>query len=713
MRAASRKYGGRDAPAGHLLSICAPYFCSVDRRDFLKTVAVVGVAGAGLLASPAEAAAAATAMDRRMPTDATYPVRPELIPFGHGVRSGDPLPDRVVLWTRITIPDRRGFDAAVVTDPQGIRSVPVGWVIARDIALTDVVRRGSVITAASRDWTVKVDADHLPAATTLYYAFTALGYRSPIGRTRTAPALDAVVPELTIAHLSCSSWWQDVFNAQARIGERNDLDLITHSGDYIYDSCGGHPASRYWKGQQRWDVDLDNRGLDTVSEVRRRYALYAQDAHLIRAHLAAPFAIMIDNHDGDTTGKHLTAHQLQSVFWEWTPSRPPLPDGSGRFGPSTGPDINMPIPQGKSAGLLYRSLSYGKAAEILLIDVRRFINRPGEKSQVLGDVQWAWMQRVILDSKRRGVTFRYINNGVNLGQLRAFNVPAAQQFRDAFGIDTAAPQGEIYATAWGAHPPERTRLLSWLRKVGVVDNVVLSGDSHGFFGYDLVEDPELPNYEPATGGGLLGAVGVEMVPSTQGRPGGQDVLAEAAYFAANNGSRGAAFNDAANYDLIYRTAALQPTLDLETAAKAANPNLQYFNWRAEYGYTMVHLRKDRAVLENFTTPQRVLSPDQVLLAQFSSPVGKPHLGRVLMPHAIKGSRQDAAAPAAVTEPVLNPSSRQAGLPTNSHRMPEANHPATVRPSAPEGNLPVTGGATGVAVAGAAAVLAAGVLRRRL
>ena len=668
----------------------------MDRRTFLKTVAVTGaVGGAALTSGWPEPAGAATRFDPRLPAGTTYPVRPELVPFGHGVRSGDPMPDRVVLWTRITIPDARGFDATKVRDPQGIRRVPVRWVAALDPDLRRIVRRGTVTTTAARDWTVKVDADRLPAATTLYYAFEALGYRSPIGRTRTAPAAGADVAELTIAHLSCSSWWQDLFNAQARIGERNDLDLITHAGDYIYDSSGGHPASRYWMGQKHWDSDPDNGGLNTVAQVRRRYALYAQDAHLLRAHLAAPFAIMVDNHDGDTTGKQLTAHQLQSVFWEWTPSRPPLPDGSGRFGPSAGPDAMMPTPQGAAAGYLYRSLEYGKAAQVVLIDVRRFIDRPKDTSKVLGDVQWAWLQRVLLAGKERGTRFNYVVNGVNLGQLRAFNLPAAEQFRSIFGIDPAAPQGELYATAWGAHPPERTRLFAWLRSHGIKDNVVLSGDSHGFFGYDLVEDPEAPNYEPVTGGGLLGAVGVEMVPSGQGRPGGQDVIAEDLYFQANRGSRGAAFNDAANYDARYRTAALAPTMAVENAARAANPNLQYFNWRAEYGYTMVHLRTDRAVLENFTTPQRVTSPDQTLLAQFSSPRGAPHLGQVLAPTALHGARQDAPAPAPQTVATGGPRrQRPAGQVT----------PATAVPT-----LPTTGAGAGTAVA---ATVAAAALRGR-
>jgi alkaline phosphatase D len=100
-------------------------------------------------------------------------------------------------------------------------------VLALDPQLRTVVRRGRVRTDAARDWTVKVDADELPAATTLFYAFEALGHRSPIGRHAHGPRRGPGRAELTVAHVACTSWWQDVFNSYARIGERDDLDLVT------------------------------------------------------------------------------------------------------------------------------------------------------------------------------------------------------------------------------------------------------------------------------------------------------------------------------------------------------------------------------------------------------------------------------------------------------------------------------------------------------
>jgi alkaline phosphatase D len=615
------------------------------RRDFLRSVAVVAAAGA--VGAP-RLAGAAERYDRRVPEGWDYPVAEELLPFGHGVASGDPLADRVILWTRITIPDPRGWDSRVVTDPQGIRVVPVRWVLARDPGLTDVVRRGTVTTDASRDWTVKVDADRLPSATTLYYAFEALGYRSPVGRTRTAPAPGDDVTELTIAHVACTSWWQDVFNAYARIGERDDLDLVTHAGDHIYDSSGGHPASRYHAGQRSWNGDLDNRKWRDRAECRRRYALYYADPNLLRAHLAAPFAVMADQHDyasysidGEVT---LSTEQAGEVFFEWTPLRPPIPDGSGAFPASPGPNVNVAVPHGRDALHCYRSLPYGDLAEVILIDIRRFARREGEENRMLGDAQWAWLQQVLLESKARGVTHRAIVNQINLSQLRAFNVPFASAFERAFGMDPNAPQGELYTSGWGTEPAERTRLYRFLRQHGIVDNVVMSGDSHGFFASDLTEDPMPPAYAPGTSAGTLPVVGVEVVPSTMGRPGGQDVIAEELYFAASGGGRGAAYTDAATFDAVYRPAALGPISTLERAAQAANPNLRYFNWRAEYGHAMVHLRPDRSIIECWTSPQRVPADTARLLVQLESRVGAPGLRIVPLPRPVRGARRDAPAP---------------------------------------------------------------------
>ena len=635
----------------------------LNRREFLQTVAVSSAAvGAGAV-SGAASAQSEPQLSRQLPGgDWHYPAQADLIPFGHAVASGDPLADRVILWTRITIPDARGWDVTEVPDPQGFASVAVGWVIATDPELTQIVNSGQVMTDASRDFTVKVDADGLQPATTYWYAFTALGYRSPIGRTRTAPAVGQGITELTIGHVACTSWWQDYFNGYARMGERGDIDLITHAGDHVYEVSGNHMSSRQYPDaegnpQRRGYEDIDNRAWQSVGECRRRYALYYQDPNLMAAHLGAPFAIMADQHDYDDASDGdtvlISRQQAGEVYHEWCPLRSPIPDGSGQFPAPTGPNTNVPIPRGDDAFYSYRSLPYGDVAEIVLIDIRRHRDDDATEMKILGDQQWQWLQTTLLGAQARGVRHNIIINQINLSQVGTINTPLYDQYGEALqaglGIDPRGP--EIYTTGWGGYPADRRRLYRWLREQGIVDNIVLSGDSHGWFGSDLTEDPQLPNYVPLTGASLLPPVGVEMVGTSMGRPGAQDVIADELYWAANGGRQAAPFDDAANYDQNYRPAGLAAAIAIETAAKAANPNLIYFNWKADYGHAVVHLRESEAIIENWVSPQRELSDTAELVAQHRTPRGNPHLQPVLLPAAMVGSRVDPPAPAPAIAPV--------------------------------------------------------------
>lgn len=683
----------------------------LDRRDLLRTVGA-GAASMVLFGTRAATAMAqqAARFDRALPGgEWHFPAREELLPFGHAVASGDPLADRVILWTRITIPDARGWDVRKVPDPQGLSQVTVGWVIATDPALTDVVGSGTVTTDASRDFTVKVDAGGLQSATTYWYAFTALGYRSPIGRTRTAPKAGDGITELTIGHVSCTNWWADFMNGYARAGERGDIDLITHAGDHVYEVSGNHMSSRQYPDKDGnpqvlpYD-DIDNRTWRNLGEVRRRYALYYQDPNLVTAHVGAPFAVMADQHDyDDSEGDHdgdgtitdderVTRQQAGRAYHEWVPMRSPVPDGSGAFPAPTGPDTNVPVPEGDDTFFSYRALEYGDVATIILIDVRRHRDDEAEMT-ILGDRQWQWLQETLLASKARGARHNVIVNQLNMSQFRAVIPPAygfyAEAFADAFGQDPTVG-AQIIEFEWDKRPDDRRLLYRFLRDNDILDNVVLSGDSHGWFGSDLTEDPTLPNYTPLTGTSLLQPVGVEMVGTAMGRPGAQDVVADELYWGQNGGRQNAPFDDAETYDSQHRAAALPAAIAIEEAAKQANRNLIYLNWKAEYGHAMVHLRPDEAVIENWVSPQREMSDTADLVAQHTSPVGNPHLVPVLPPSPVVGSRDDALV-APETVPVAAPAEDPTPAP------------------APAPTLPATGG--GIAL-GAAAVVAAAALRRR-
>ena len=146
--------------------------------------------------------------------------------FRHGVASGDPLADRIILWTRVT-----------PRDPSATGSIIVRWRIGADPELRRVVSSGTAETSGARDYTVKVDAAGLTPGTPYYYAFDVDGEQSPIGRTKTFPA--SGVERMRFALVSCSNYPAGFFNAYAAINKRPDLDAVVHVGDYIYEFAEG------------------------------------------------------------------------------------------------------------------------------------------------------------------------------------------------------------------------------------------------------------------------------------------------------------------------------------------------------------------------------------------------------------------------------------------------------------------------------------------
>lgn len=148
-------------------------------------------------------------------------VRVSQAPFLHGVASGDPLTDRVILWTRVTPPQNW-------TGP-----VSVSWEVASDPQFTTIVASGTASTDADRDYTVKVDATGLQPGQWYWYRFRALNAYSPVGRTRTLPA--SGVNRLRLAVVSCADYQNGFYTAYENICLRNDIDFVVHLGDYIYE----------------------------------------------------------------------------------------------------------------------------------------------------------------------------------------------------------------------------------------------------------------------------------------------------------------------------------------------------------------------------------------------------------------------------------------------------------------------------------------------
>ena len=272
------------------------------------------------------------------------PFNPQLKPFYHGVASGDPLEDRVIIWTRVT--------------PVKDTTITGTYIVATDTELKDITKMGVFSTDSSKDYTVKVDVTGLKSNTTYYYAFLALDKRSAIGRTKTTPSVSSnnLNDVLKFAVMSCANYEAGYFNAYARVAERNDLNAVIHLGDYYYDYAKGKHRNSKLKDPNRNYIPVHQ----TVSKAdyRLRLSLYHLDMNLQRLHQQHPFIVIWDDHeianDAYETGAKsnkgdwgIRKKDVKEAYFEWLPIR----------GTAANPTF-------------YRAFSYGKMLDLFILDTR-------------------------------------------------------------------------------------------------------------------------------------------------------------------------------------------------------------------------------------------------------------------------------------------------------------------------------------------------------
>jgi len=234
---------------------------SPGRREFLTTGAMGGI---GLL-------------DGSVADPSSF--RSSAYPFTLGVASGDPSPDGVVLWTRLAPDPLNGG---------GMRPLPVlvRWQVALDPQMMNVVSAGLAIAWPSLAHSVHVEVGGLRAGQWYYYRFSAGGAESPIGRTRTLPRPGTRVESMRFAFVSCQDWQNGFYSAYRNLA-REDLDLVVHLGDYIYESGQNPTAPRQHDGPETM----------SLASYRNRYALYKTDPNLQAAHAAFPWFVVPDDHE--------------------------------------------------------------------------------------------------------------------------------------------------------------------------------------------------------------------------------------------------------------------------------------------------------------------------------------------------------------------------------------------------------------------------------
>jgi alkaline phosphatase D len=317
------------------------------------------------------------------------------VSFLHGVASGDPLSDRVILWTRLTV-------ASTTAE------IPVEWELSGEATFDSIVAKGVAATGSDRDFTVKVDATGLTPGTQYFYRFRAYSDLSPVGKTRTLPG--AGVAQVKLAVFSCSNYPAGYFNAYAEAAKRSDFDAALHLGDYIdeYAATGYASANAAALGR----VSLPATEIISLADYRVRYAQYRTDPDLQALHAAAPMIAVWDDHEiaNDTYITGAENHQPATegdfavrkaaalqAYHEWMPTR---------------------VAQ---ADTIYRSFDFGNLLSLHMLDTRivgrekqldyaNFFKTTGfdgsgftaavgsPTRQLLGSAQVSWLQQKMTTS---------------------------------------------------------------------------------------------------------------------------------------------------------------------------------------------------------------------------------------------------------------------------------------------------------------------------
>lgn len=388
----------------------------------------------------------------------TETLNENLRPFFHGVASGDPLEDRVIIWTRIT--------PEILYAP-----VPVAYEISLDTLFNPPLLSGQTNALPEKDFTVKVDVSGLSPTTHYYYRFKALSAYSPVGRTQTAGPRE----RMRIAVLSCSDYRKGYYNGLARLSARNDLDVVIHTGDYIYEGGGGPEDRRHAPDEEVWQLQ----------HYRTRYAQYRTDYDLQRCHQLYPWVVIWDDHDvvvdamRDTSLRHEARHgsyrdrkaAAVQAMREWLPLRDPEND----------PYKN------------WRSFRYGDFTEIFMIDARLYdrdtfvtsVNDPrfgAPDHKFLGPEQLSWLNTGL---KNTPAQWKIVGNGLMISQFQLDGTP-------------------LIFENWDGYPHERNAFFDNLAQNAINNVAFVTGDFHCAFACDVSRDPfNAEIYNPATGAGSL------------------------------------------------------------------------------------------------------------------------------------------------------------------------------------------------------------------
>jgi len=438
----------------------------IGRRGFLLGA---GAAGSTIVLSSGTARAAST----RLPASV----------FGLGVASGDPLPHQVILWTRLV---RNPLDAGTMPS----YDVPVQWQVATDSRFTSIVRSGTARARARLAHSVHVDVAGLRSGHAYFYRFRAGGVISPVGRTRTAASAYTPTPRVRVGIVNCQDWQNGYWPAYYGLAEE-DLDVVLHLGDYIYEYDPYVGAVRPHNPSQASGLDQ----LRTLRDYRARHALYKTDPALQRAHSAHPWVLTWDDHEtennyatlideiDDEAAKRQTIAQFRrqraaayQAYYEHMPIRPAYQLGSATY-------------------RIYRRLTFGDLLRVNVLDTRQYrTDQPGGFPSDFGAESAGASNRT--GTLTGAEQEQWLRHGLT-STPTLWNAVANQTMMSRIRFPNPVAPTTTFSNLdqWDGYVPQRTRFLRFLHEAKVRNPVVLAGDIHSSWFSNLklnFEDPASP-----------------------------------------------------------------------------------------------------------------------------------------------------------------------------------------------------------------------------
>ena len=373
-----------------------------------------------------------------------------LAPFYHGVASGDPLQDRVIIWTKAT--------------PTYHQAVNVVWKVSDQANMSNTLFDGQVLTDSLSNYTVKVDVEELDADKVYYYQFEALGEKSTIGKTKTLPS--TATEEVSIGIASCSNYEWGYFNAYEKLADK-DIDMVIHLGDYIYEyQTGGYGDTTIGR-----IVDPLHE-IVSLKDYRTRYSQYRLDKDLQKAHAAHPFVCIWDDHEvsnnsytlgaenhQDDEGDYMTRKAIaKKVYYEWIPIRE------------------------TESKKHYRSFDFGDLTKLIMLDERlEGRTKPADTyeeisdaQKMLGAEQLSWFEKELSTEKQQ---WKIIGNQVIFADL---------------DVSAVYPESKVNLDAWDGFPSEKEEIIAFIDDNKINNTVFLTGDTHCSWAFDINSRTGLP-----------------------------------------------------------------------------------------------------------------------------------------------------------------------------------------------------------------------------